>query len=278
MKTRILTATILATLTLTDILWLPSFVFVGCLVAIGALAAWEWCRLIPRRVSPVVQGGYSAGLGALLLASALYEPSWVPLTLGASVVWFVLGGVVLLQILRMSRVKIRSSLLLGLIVLVPGPVALIAIHTSLDDGRLLVLLSCVVVWATDTFAYGVGKRFGRRKLAPSISPGKTLEGTLGGIVGAIGTGATCFYFLMENNKVGNIGFELWCLVVVSIAAMAVIGDLIESAVKRSAHQKDSGTLLPGHGGVLDRIDSLLCAAPIFGSWMFLCEKGTIALY
>ena len=278
MKTRIATATVLAAFTVTVILWLPGVVFIGYLVAVSALAAWEWCRLMPGGLSPVVRGGYSIGVAVLLLGSALYEPSWVPLTLGASVVWIGLGVSVLFQIYRQSRVQICSGLLLGLILLVPGPVALIAIQQSLDQGRLLVLMSCVVVWGTDTFAYAVGKRFGRRKLAPSISPGKTLEGTLGGIVGAIGTGIIFFFVLMENNSVGVIGFKFWCLIAASVAVMAVIGDLVESAVKRSAHQKDSGTLVPGHGGVLDRIDSLLCAAPIFGSWVFLCENSaTVAL-
>ena len=275
MKTRIATATVLAAFTVAVILWLPSIVFIGFLVAASALAAWEWCRLIPSGLSPLVRGGYSVGVAALLLGSALYEPSWVPLTIGASMVWLVLGISVLFQIYRQSKVQIHSSLLLGLILLVPGPVALIAIQQSLDQGRFLVLMSCVVGWGTDTFAYAVGKRFGRRKLAPSISPGKTLEGTLGGIVGAIGTGIIFFFVLMENNKVGVIGFGLWCLITTSVAVMAVIGDLVESAVKRSAHQKDSGTLVPGHVGVLVRVDSLLCAAPIFGSWIFLCELGPI---
>ncbi len=246
MKTRIATATVLVAFTVTVILWLPGAVFTGYLVAVSALAAWEWCRLIPGGLSPVVRGGYCAGVALLLLGCTLYEPSWVPLTVGASVVWMGLGVSVLFQIYRRSRVQILSI--------------------------------CVVVWGTDTFAYAVGKRFGRRKLAPSISPGKTLEGTLGGIVGAIGTGIIFFSVLMENNNVGIIGFKFWCLIAASVAVMAVIGDLVESAVKRSAHQKDSGTLVPGHGGVLDRIDSLLCAAPIFGSWVFLCEKGaTVAL-
>ena len=278
MKKRIATATVLAALTVTVILWLPGAVFTGFLVAISALAAWEWCRLIPSGSSRAVRSGYSVAVPVLLLGSSLYEPSWVPLTIGASVVWLVLSVSVLFQMYRRSQVQIRSGLLLGLILLVPGPVALIAIQQNLEQGRLLVLMICVVVWAADTFAYAVGKRFGHKKLAPTISPGKTFEGTLGGIVGAIGTGIIFFLILMENNKVGVFGFGLWCLIVASLAVMAVIGDLVESAVKRSAYQKDSGTLVPGHGGVLDRIDSLLCAAPIFGSWVFLCEKGaTVAL-
>ena len=275
---RISTATVLAAFTVTVILWLPGPVFTGLLVAVITLAAWEWCRLIPNGVSPVVCCGYSVAVAGLLVANAWYEPSWVPLTIGASLVWLVLSVSILFQIYRRSLVQIRSSLILGLILLVPGPVALIAIQQNLEQGRLLVLMICVVVWAADTFAYAVGKRFGRRKLAPNISPGKTLEGALGGIVGAIGTGIMFFIFLMENNKVGAIGFGLWFLIVASVSIMAVIGDLVESAVKRSAHQKDSGTFVPGHGGVLDRIDSLLCVAPIFGTWVFLYEKSaTVAL-
>ena len=278
MKKRLATATVLAALVVTVILWLPGAVFTGFLVVTSGLAAWEWSRLIPGGLSSAVRGVYSAVVPMVLLGSALYEPSWVPLTIGASMVWLVLSGVILFQIYHRSQVQIRSGLLLGLILLVPGPVALIAIQQNLEQGRLLVLMICVVVWAADTFAYAVGKRFGRHKWTPSISPGKTLEGTLGGIVGAIGTGIIFFFVLMENYKVGIIGFGPWCLIAASVAVMAIIGDLVESAVKRSAHQKHSGTLLPGHGGVLDRIDSLLCAAPIFGSWMFLWEKGaTFAL-
>ena len=97
-------------------------------------------------------------------------------------------------------------------------------------------------------------------------------------MGSIGIGFIFFFILMENHKVGAIEFGLWCIIATSIAVMAVIGDLVESAVKRSAQQKDSVTLVPGHGGVLDRIDSLLCAAPIFGCWVFLWEKvATVAL-
>lgn len=123
----------------------------------------------------------------------------------------------------------------------------------------MLLLCLALVWAADSAAYLVGRRFGRRKLCPQVSPGKTVEGLLGGLVGAALVG------LIAGLALGLGGLRLAALVglATACAAVSVVGDLAESLFKRRAGVKDSGDLLPGHGGVLDRIDALIAAAPLF---------------
>ncbi len=158
------------------------------------------------------------------------------------------------------------------------PMALLLQLRQLPSGAFLVIYLLVVVWAGDIFAYFVGKSMGRHLLAPRVSPKKTWEGAMASVAASVGFGALLFHYalpistallqwhLMERRD-GIFGLQqpsLWPIVVLSVVAnvAAQLGDLVESLIKRGANVKDSGTLLPGHGGMLDRIDALLFAAPV----------------
>lgn len=126
-----------------------------------------------------------------------------------------------------------------------------------DAGLYYVLFALLIVWSTDTGAYFIGRQFGKHKLAPHVSPNKTVEGFIGGIVSAIIIAGGFFYLM---NLSGNIGLVILALIVLSIFGQ--LGDLVESALKRFYGVKDSGKILPGHGGILDRFDSLLFVLPL----------------
>ncbi len=119
-----------------------------------------------------------------------------------------------------------------------------------------VLFLCFIVWASDSFAYFTGVTCGKHKLIPKVSPGKSIEGLIGGTIGALIIGALFNYYLLNENWI------IMAIIIVDVIVAGVIGDLIESMIKRSANVKDSGTLLPGHGGILDRFDSLMIAGPV----------------
>ncbi len=132
---------------------------------------------------------------------------------------------------------------------------------QMDQGRFLILFACMTVWFGDILAYYGGRRFGKTPLAPAISPNKTREGSLAGLAGSLAAGLIAHFFLLDGISL------LHCLIVAFICGIiGQIGDLVESALKRGAGVKDSGKIIPGHGGVLDRIDSLLFAGPVF----FVC--------
>jgi phosphatidate cytidylyltransferase len=232
-------------------------------------AALEWARLL----------GFSNGIqktlwllvfGVLLLLCWIFWSLFLLPIIVAGVVWW------LFVILRLSTCPaepepVWARMLAAFVTLVPAWAALVYLHQT--DLRLLVAVF-LVVWLADTGAYFCGRSFGKRKLAPLISPGKTIEGLLGGIVSVVvlaaatagwtGAGSTCIL--------------AWIGICIAAALVSVAGDLWESKMKRIAGVKDSGTLLPGHGGVLDRIDSITAAAPVFVSglylinnWASLCE-------
>ena len=140
----------------------------------------------------------------------------------------------------------------GFLVIVPAALALAVV-----PGK-EVLLVLILVWIADSAAYFVGRAWGRRKLAPSISPGKTWEGAAGGILGALAYAIICGSFF------GGIGWAPLVAAAMVLAALSIVGDLFESAAKRQAEVKDSGALLPGHGGILDRIDSATAVLPVAG--------------
>jgi phosphatidate cytidylyltransferase len=152
---------------------------------------------------------------------------------------------------------VRTWALAGLLTLIPAWVALMNLHSTPDYGPRYALFLLLLIWIADSGAYFVGRRWGRTKLAPRISPGKTWEGVVGALtvtLAVAGAGAV------------SLGVRRWgafILICVITVSFSVVGDLPESMLKRQYHTKDSGHLLPGHGGILDRVDSLTAAAPIF---------------
>jgi phosphatidate cytidylyltransferase len=156
------------------------------------------------------------------------------------------------------------------------PLSLLPQIWSRDDGKPLVLFLMVCVWAGDIAALYIGKNFGKRKLALRLSPGKTWEGAIASLLGSMLAGAAVFWIgdmlSARGNMVLHIEEPLWQVLILAVVlnAAAQLGDLLESAIKRGADVKDSGTMLPGHGGILDRIDALLLAAPVL--WYCLLLK------
>jgi phosphatidate cytidylyltransferase len=250
------TARFVSAAVLIPLVLLPTFFghewFVGLVVGVAAAAAWEAAALQARAglpASPIV---------AVLLAVAI--PVGVALqlfTLG----WLLAGAALAVALFILGyAVRQRSPLGGWALTLAAGlyPGVLLAPAVALRerfDGLGLVLLIMAATWACDTTAYVIGRRWGRHKLAPAISPGKTVEGVAGGLVGGLVVGAIASLLLPETPmRIVGLGLV--------VAVAAILGDLAESAMKRRLGAKDSGWLVPGHGGLLDRIDGLL-----FGSFL-----------
>jgi len=265
-RTRVLTALALAVPIVPLILFLPTTGFACLVAAIASLAAWEWIALDGGRSATVIRLTYSLVIIILVLSAGLIRPLWPYVVASALVVWCLLFGAVFVGIKKARIPSFTAGYVLGVGVIVPGPAVLTVIH-GLEDGPLLVLTLCIIVWSADVGAYFVGRNWGRRKLAPAISPGKTLEGTAGGLLASIVSGMLCYglWHTLQTDTFSSAG--IWLIMVIIVSVVSTVGDLVESVVKRNAGQKDSGSLLPGHGGVLDRIDGLLPAAPTLGIWL-----------
>ncbi len=264
LKTRVMTAAVLLAVFLSALFLLPRYGWIAfCAVLLG-VAAWEWGAL--AALAAIGRTLYTALVTGLFLllevlevswADGLYAPVWIYYV--AALIWLILVPV---WIWRQPRLGSRALLLAaGVMVLVPAATALVdlrGVHPSL----LLAVLG--TVWISDTAAYFTGRRFGRRKLAPSISPGKTWEGVAGALA-AVGLYALAWAYL--GSVLAWIGpmkvAPAWILpVLLGLAVAGIIGDLFESLLKRQAGVKDSGTFLPGHGGILDRIDAPLAMLPL----------------
>jgi phosphatidate cytidylyltransferase len=185
----------------------------------------------------------------------------------------------------LARVLQETAAGLLLLIYIAYPLTLIPLiwNRVEGDGTVLVLFLFLCVWSGDIAALYIGKRFGRRKLAPELSPNKTWEGAIASILGSvvIGVGLILYGDWLTTHGSSftrlhtNAPWLQWVLLAVLLNAAAQFGDLLESALKRGAGVKDSGTLLPGHGGILDRIDALLVAAPVL--WFVLAIRGLFAL-
>lgn len=259
LKQRIITASILAVLIIWAVLKLPVAGFGVVLLAVILPGAWEWTRLAGLQKTRD-RGLYVGGILALILVAWPLLDSAV--FVNSLLVLSVLGWCgALLWLRRYTAYPERQDQpwqrgIAGGVVLVVPWVAFMGLRSEFGPGYVLFLF--LLVWAADVGAYFAGRRWGRRKLAPAISPGKTWEGVAGASAATLILGLLGAALLGEGARWP--AFVAVCLVTVGFS---IVGDLFESMIKRQCGVKDSGSLLPGHGGVLDRVDSLTAAAPVF---------------
>jgi phosphatidate cytidylyltransferase len=252
LRERVITALLLAPLVLLVIFWVPHAVTMAALALLVIGAAWEWSAF-PRFTQYSARALYVAVVAACIVATWWFgvQRDEIDRLIHIALLWWVFALIwVAIAPARVNRTTAAGA---GLLVLVPAWLALSRLHAL---GPELLLFLILLVVAADVGAYFAGRSFGRNKLAPRVSPGKTWEGVLGGFAGAAVMAAIGVWWF----KVDAPRFAALCIIVV---VASIIGDLTESLFKRHAGLKDSGTLLPGHGGLLDRVDSITAAAPVF---------------
>lgn len=266
---RIITAVVLIPGVVAAILLL-SWQWVGLIFAVViAAAAWEWTALAGWASRPLVRAAYiGVTLGALACGYVL------PQVVGhgvmvVGVVWWALAFSAVVAYQRNWAIPTHWPgfvwALFGWLTLVPAWFSVVAAHRIGEHGPGLVLIMMVIIWMADIGAYFAGRSFGKCKLASRVSPGKSWEGAVGGLVAALSAAIVYVVFVRSDATASFLALALLVIVV------SVFGDLTESLFKRISGNKDSGSLLPGHGGVLDRIDSLTAAAPVFALGLLLIE-------
>lgn len=268
---RVITALILVPLVIAGVLYLSTLSLSLLLALVVLMGGLEWTRLAAldswseKLLFLFVLAVSMAGLGL----SVHTFPNWVfPITLFSTLFWVM----VTVSLIRYHPSEVATvsgrfwKSIQGFLVLVPAWLSLRVTHGLYQDGPYLVLYLLVLIWVADSCAYFSGRRWGRVKLAPQISPGKTREGVYGALAGAVVCGA-----LLYGLRPESASLPLLIFFSVIVALVSVVGDLFESLLKRQAGLKDSGDLLPGHGGMLDRIDSLTAAAPVFLFGLLLLE-------
>lgn len=285
LKQRIITALILAPLALIAILFLPIWWFEIAIAGVIGLGGYEWANMsgVVGRPKKALFASFIFALCILLSVFVEADMIWYQGQLhdlyhgilGISAVWWMFSLFMIIAYPRYSGFWKNNNAIrmgFGILTLIPTWVAVISLRTSLHDvdplyGSSLIFYVLGIVWAADIGAFFVGVKFGRHKLRPNVSPGKTLEGLLGGVAASFAIIA--FAALHYNVAPSRIWLHL--LIGGITVAVSALGDLNESMLKRCAGIKDSGKLLPGHGGILDRIDSLTAAFPIFAfcyvTWM-----------
>jgi phosphatidate cytidylyltransferase len=266
-RTRLLTAAVLLVLAVALVCRATLPWLLGVFAAIALRAAWEWAALCPALAG--ARRGWLLAALALALAGLYALPAdfTAPL-LGAALAWWAVAFGLVLRYPALPG-WVDRPLPQGTIIVLALAGAWLALAHLADGRRPLLLLCLALVWAADSAAYVVGRRLGRRRLCPQVSPGKTVEGLIGGLGGAALTGlvAGVLWRLDGDTIAALVALTTTC------AGVSVIGDLTESLFKRRAGAKDSGHLLPGHGGALDRIDALIAAAPLFALAAPLLVRG-----
>ena len=261
LKDRVITAAVLIPLVIAFIFFVETIWFSALFAVVVAIGGWEWAGL--SKLDDKMKYFYVTV--TLLLLSAIYfldnHLIFNSLILLGLIYWFF--AVVLVVSYQNKRNLLPKNvsilLIIGFLLLIPMWTSLVVLKSNAEQGPMLIMLLMLLIWGADTAAYFGGKKWGKKKLANHVSPGKTWEGTITGISASIVI-ALCYVIVSNQNLEDGLLFVgLSILTVIG----SVFGDLMESIVKREAGQKDSGNILPGHGGVMDRIDSLTAASPIY---------------
>ncbi len=255
LKQRILTAVLLAPVVIGIILYADALMFTLFAAFLAVMIGYEWFQTVKN--SPINSMAIAGLVGVSLFfinRTSFIEIDYVRIFLAAFAIW-VICYIWLLNP-KDGKDKYSKKYAIGVGVLLLFGASLIALHQMPVNGVKLTLVLFLLVWVADIGAYVSGKSFGKHKLAPQISPGKTIEGLLGGLLFTGLYGIVVAYWL---------GYSWWSFAIAFpiIAGISVIGDLFASLLKRHNNIKDSGFLLPGHGGFLDRFDSLIAATPFF---------------
>lgn len=266
LKTRVITALVLLAVLLPIMFLLPPIYIGGFFLVALLVAAWEWSRLLAPEAGRAAWLYALFCLAIILFLLGMQNASWqFALLLLAVLFWFFIAPFILAKGMNLSLQKLRPFyVVLGLILL---PATWFALVFLRELGLIFLLSTMALVWVADIGAYFVGKVFGRRKLAVQISPGKSIEGAIGGLILCYVYAFACVYYLsFESTLFGawaiRFGWIPMFLMVTVLTAFSIFGDLFESQLKRLAGVKDSSHLLPGHGGVLDRVDALIPTMPI----------------
>ena len=279
LKLRLATAFVLAPAILAGVVFLAHDLFALFIALLAAFGLYEWAGLAgfaPPRARIV----YVLLAGACMGAMWFRPEWWTPMLVATSVFWLLACVFVLHRAVGANDAPVPAPAasaagalsrragggdlprrvvfsLGGVLALAGAWLGLVSLH-AIDAW--LIVWALVVAWSVDTGAYFTGRAWGRNRLAPRVSPGKTWEGAAGGVCAGLAAGCGLAWAL-------DLGpLPQWAMVAGGLSVVAVFGDLFESAVKRVSGAKDSGTLLPGHGGVLDRIDSTIAVAPVFALW------------
>ncbi len=271
LKQRLLTAAVLIPLVIGGIIWLPTPYYSLVLAVFALGGAWEWAGLAGWN-GAAARGLYVGvfALGMLGGRMAMDRPWGLFAIMLVAVLWWLYALLRVLQHQRRGDVGAGSALLraaAGWLVLIPAWVALVALHRQGQIGPYLVVFLLAAIWCADSAAFFVGRRWGRSRLASRVSPGKSWEGVGGALAVVVLLALGCAGWL----GIAGRDVALFVLLALLTTLASILGDLVESLFKRQAGVKDSGSLLPGHGGVLDRIDSVTSAAPLFFLGLYWLE-------
>lgn len=273
LKQRILTALVLIPIVLWLVLFADTQIFSFAMMAVISIAAYEWAML--SGLSGLKQFFFAVVTLSIMLFVwfSVRDVNSQLLMAAVSVIWI---GLTISLIAQKKPVEAQegvsySALLTGCLLLVIAWLAVIQIHAIEHFGKHLVLALMVMIWIADSAAYFSGRLFGKHKLSPQVSPGKTWEGVAGGVIGV----AVFGFMLVSHPYFYHTNAFVLAAFSMVVAFVSVGGDLFESKIKRQRGVKDSGHILPGHGGIYDRIDSLIAAAPVYllGISLFSGEAG-----